>query len=59
MKVGDLVKLCKIGYPQYSGMVGVLIRYGTNPASSTPWAVMINGKIHSYYIHQADMELVV
>ena len=57
MKTGDLVKLCPVNYPQYAGKTGVLVGYGTHPAPATPWEVMINGKVHSFYIYACDMEL--
>ena len=58
MKVGDLVKLNETSYPQYKGKVGVLVDFGTMPSASTPWIVMINGKPHTFFVKERDMELV-
>ncbi len=58
MKVGDLVKLNEVSYPQYKGKVGVLVDFGTMPSASTPWIVMINGKLHTFFVKEYDMELV-
>ena len=58
MKVGDLVRLCELSYPQYRGKVGILVRWLTSPAPSTPWEVVINGKSHPYVVYQADMEVI-
>jgi hypothetical protein len=60
VKVGDLVKLCEIGYPQYVGLLGILVRggVGIGSAPSTPWVVMINGKLHTFYINEDDMEAI-
>jgi len=58
VKIGDLVKLCEIGYPQYVGLLGILVRCGSSPAPSTPWVVMINGKLHTFYINEDDMEAI-
>ena len=58
MSVGDLVQLCPGRYPQYTGLTGVLIDYGTHASRSIPWVVMINGAIHPTYVFQLEMELV-
>jgi|TARA_R110002051_G_scaffold281080_1_gene342707 hypothetical protein len=58
MKVGDLVKFNAMNYPQYKGMAGVLTRRLNRAASSTPWAVLINGKMHSFHICEEDMEVI-
>jgi hypothetical protein len=54
MKVGDLIKLCEIGYPQYKRATGVLVelRYVGR------WIVMINGVLHPYVIDETDMVIV-
>lgn len=59
MKVGDLVSLCPVGYPQYKGQVGMLVekRY------TGRWLVMIGGSnvdctLHPYVIDELDMEAV-
>jgi len=59
MKVGDLVSLCPVGYPQYKGQVGMLVekRY------TGRWLVMIGGAsvdvtLHPYVIDELDMEAV-
>ena len=57
MKVGDLVRFNAMNYPQYKGMAGVLTRRLNREASSTPWAVLINGKIHPFHICEEDMEV--
>ncbi len=57
MKVGDLVKLNEVSYPQYKGKVGVLVDFGTMPSASTPWIVMISGKLHTFFVKEYDMEL--
>jgi hypothetical protein len=55
MKVGDLIKLKPgLNYPQYTGKTGVLIESRWCGA----WIVMIDGKLHSYIIHEEDMAVI-
>ena len=69
MKVGDLVKLNPIDYPQQKGELGVLVsvspphpgprtRTTARSRSARFWAVMIAGKIHPYTIAEEDMEVI-
>lgn len=64
MKVGDLVKLNPIDYPQQKGELGVLIKavstadWASRPRPAACWAVMIAGKIHPYTIAEEDMEVI-
>ncbi len=55
---GDLVRLDSGSYPQYAGLTGVLIDYGVHASSSIPWQVMIDGRLHPFYVNQNEMELV-
>ena len=54
MRVGDLVKLEDVGYPQYRGKLGVLVerRY------TGRWIVMIGSVLHPYVVDETDMELI-
>ena len=56
MKVGDLVKVCEKFVPELKGKVGLLIEiYSHNIAKklpSTAWLIMVDGKIHPYYIQE-------
>jgi hypothetical protein len=69
MKVGDLVTLCKKNYPQYAGQFGMLVGQDIpdwdGPDSYRPasmptrcWVIMINGRLHPFYIDIADIERV-
>jgi len=51
MKVGDLVELCNVNYPQHKGEFGVLVelRY------TGRWIVMIGGVLHPYVVDETDM----
>jgi hypothetical protein len=49
MKVGDLVRLSILDYPQYRGKIGVLVReHGVDR-----WRVYIAGRTHPYLVHGA------
>jgi hypothetical protein len=48
MKVGDLVKLSHIGYPQYVNLKGILME----EVFPQKWKVYIKGKMHPYLVHQ-------
>ena len=54
MRIGDLVRLCDESYPQYRGMLGVLVR----DLSPGQWVVAINGRLHPYQVHGASMEII-
>lgn len=57
MKVGDLVRLCEEGYPQFRGDVGILM-YEDVPVSTIRgwWLLMLRGKI--IQAHQDYMKVV-
>ena len=57
MKVGDLVKLDPEVYTREKGCVGQLldrapVHFGER------WIVMINDRVHPYFINEKDMEVV-
>jgi hypothetical protein len=54
MKIGDLVRLCGMSYPQYVGMIGILVR----DMAPGQWAVAINGRLHPYQVHDVSMRVV-
>ena len=54
MRIGDLVRLCEESYPQYRGMLGVLVR----DLAPGQWMVVINGRVHPYQVHFASMEVI-
>lgn len=64
-KVGDLITLDRIAYPQYSGYFGTIIKAGPwcrdQPPSwvkgnvRPPYQVLINGRLHPYAIYERDM----
>ena len=64
MKIGDLVKLDKIAYPQYRGKLGIIHseweynRHALGTAESLKWAVMIDGRIHPYTINSKYIEVI-
>jgi hypothetical protein len=64
-KPGDMVELCQISYPQYRKMLGTLVHrhppYRTKSANSPTekWSVLINGRVHPYFIDDTDMSVVV
>ena len=70
MKIGDLVKLDKIAYPQYRGKLGIIHsewefnhfvpELGGSPPSpeDLKWAVMIDGRIHPYTINSKYIEVI-
>ena len=56
MKVGDLVKFCENFLPELKGKVGILIEIFSHTIAtklpSTAWLIMIDGKIHPYFIQE-------
>ncbi len=60
MKVGDLVKFSEEYYPEYKGLFGMLTK--KNAASGLDlaplWQVMVNGRIHPFYVPSEDLEVV-
>jgi len=55
MKVGDIVKFHEKVLPKLKGKVGLLIEMvsgGYSGLPSTPWVIMIDGKIHPYGIQE-------
>jgi|TARA_A100000172_G_scaffold64418_2_gene43892 hypothetical protein len=50
MKVGDLVKLSHIDYPQYVNLKGILME----EVFPQKWKVYIKGKMHPYLVHQVS-----
>jgi len=51
VKVGDLVELCRTGYPQHRGKFGVLVEL----RFTGRWIVMIGSVLHPYVIDETDM----
>ena len=60
MKAGDLITLCKMNYPQYTGQSGILVRQDRHQTSSNGrcWVVMIDGRVHPYFIDTADVRVI-
>lgn len=59
MKIGDLVKLDKIAYPQYRGKLGIIhSEWEYNHFEDLKWAVMIDGRIHPYTINSKYIEVI-
>jgi hypothetical protein len=59
MKIGDLVKLCEEGYPQFKGDVGVLIKQDQHRFPLTVrgwWLLVLRGKI--IQIHEERLEVI-
>ena len=56
MKVGDIVKLDPYDYPKYKDKLGVII--DKSPARDNRWIVMIDGRIHNFYISSESIEVV-
>jgi len=60
MKVGDLVKLNEEYYPEYKGLFGMLTekKAASGPGLAPMWQVMVDGRIHSFYVPSEDLEVV-
>jgi len=60
MKVGDLVKLSEEHYPEYKGLFGMLTekKAASGPGRAPMWQVMVDGRIHSFYVPSEDIEVV-
>jgi len=63
MKVGDLVKFSEEHYPEYKGLFGLLTEDRADRTAWTQdrgpmWQVMVNGRIHPFYIASADITVV-
>jgi len=67
VKIGDLVKLDKIAYPQYRGKLGIIhseweFNHFADVQVTGPedlkWAVMIDGRIHPYTINGKYIEVI-
>ena len=54
MKVGSIVRLDSNEYPQYRGMLGVLL----DELEVDQWEVFIGGRNHPYRVHSAAIEIV-
>lgn len=59
-KVGDLITLDRVSYPQYSGYFGTIIKAGPSWLAmkgnvTPPYQVLINGRLHPYAIYERDM----
>lgn len=51
MKVGDLVKLSPIDYPQYVNLKGILME----EVYPQKWKIFIKGKTHPYLVHRISI----
>ena len=60
MKVGDLVKLSEEHYPEYKGLFGMLTEKNaaSGPGLAPMWQVMVDGRIHPFYVPSEDIEVV-
>ena len=58
MKVGDLVKFCEYYYSEYKGKIGMLVGSGHQGYQSPAWKVMVDGRIHPFYVLSEDLEVV-
>ena len=56
IKLGDLVRLDPMDYPQYKGMLGVIIDKAN--ALEDRWVVMIAGTFHEYFVKGISIEVV-
>ena len=58
MKVGDLVKFSEYYYSEYKGKIGMLVGSGHQGYQSPAWKVMVDGRIHPFYVLSEDLEVV-
>ena len=60
MKVGDIVKLNEVFYPEYKGSCGVLAeKKAASGLNHDPmWKVFIQNRMHSFYVPSEDLEVI-
>ena len=61
MKVGDIVKLNEVFYPEYKGSCGVLAeKKAASGLNRDPvgWKVFIQNRMHSFYVPSQDIEVI-
>lgn len=56
IKVGDMVKINEHDYPQYKGKIGVVL--SSSSALPQRWCVIVDGKIHPFFIHSDSLTVI-
>jgi len=55
VKVGDLVLLNELRYPEHKGKAAIIV--SASGVLSERWCVVINGQVLEHFVHSNDMRV--